>query len=192
MQARIYFGSTKAAADYPPAYGGLQKGADDTSGGHFSKSNKAELCNGSTYDSDSYCLGSNPSSAANKKTPIVGVFLLAAPCIALCGRHIWLGLPGAASHLSALPALSGRRPPAPSKPITMGLSMAEGIAPSSLPAAKKHSGTLEKWSPVLRPFPLRLPIPFFACTGPRIIPFKTPLKAQFQWCFFSSSVVRGS
>ena len=25
----------------------------------------AELCNGSTYDSDSYCLGSNPSSAAN-------------------------------------------------------------------------------------------------------------------------------
>lgn len=32
MQARIYFGSTKAAADYPPAFGGLQKGADDTSG----------------------------------------------------------------------------------------------------------------------------------------------------------------
>lgn len=28
----------------------------------------AELCNGSTYDSDSYCLGSNPSSAATKKT----------------------------------------------------------------------------------------------------------------------------
>lgn len=27
--------------------------------------NVAELCNGSTYDSDSYCLGSNPSSAAN-------------------------------------------------------------------------------------------------------------------------------
>lgn len=25
----------------------------------------AELCNGSTYDSDSYCLGSNPSSAAS-------------------------------------------------------------------------------------------------------------------------------
>ena len=24
----------------------------------------AELCNGSTYDSDSYCLGSNPSPAA--------------------------------------------------------------------------------------------------------------------------------
>ena len=23
-----------------------------------------ELCNGSTYDSDSYCLGSNPSSPA--------------------------------------------------------------------------------------------------------------------------------
>ena len=67
MQARIYFGSTKVAADYPPAFGGLQKGADDTSGGHFSKSNKAELCNGSTYDSDSYCLGSNPSSAATRE-----------------------------------------------------------------------------------------------------------------------------
>ena len=26
----------------------------------------AELCNGSTADSDSVCLGSNPSSAANK------------------------------------------------------------------------------------------------------------------------------
>ena len=26
--------------------------------------NVAELCNGSTYDSDSYCLGSNPSSPA--------------------------------------------------------------------------------------------------------------------------------
>lgn len=29
----------------------------------------AELCNGSTYDSDSYCLGSNPSSAAKTKSP---------------------------------------------------------------------------------------------------------------------------
>ena len=28
----------------------------------------AELCNGSTYDSDSYCLGSNPSSAATDRT----------------------------------------------------------------------------------------------------------------------------
>ena len=28
----------------------------------------AELCNGSTYDSDSYCLGSNPSSAARIRT----------------------------------------------------------------------------------------------------------------------------
>lgn len=27
----------------------------------------AELCNGSTYDSDSYCVGSNPASAAFKK-----------------------------------------------------------------------------------------------------------------------------
>ncbi len=29
--------------------------------------NVAELCNGSTYDSDSYCLGSNPSSAAKQQ-----------------------------------------------------------------------------------------------------------------------------
>ena len=28
----------------------------------------AVLCNGSTYDSDSYCLGSNPSAAA--KNPV--------------------------------------------------------------------------------------------------------------------------
>ena len=41
--------------------------------------NVAELCNGSTYDSDSYCLGSNPSSAAKKeKSPFVkGFFLFA-------------------------------------------------------------------------------------------------------------------
>ena len=32
--------------------------------------NVAELCNGSTYDSDSYCLGSNPSSAAKRKSRI--------------------------------------------------------------------------------------------------------------------------
>ena len=30
----------------------------------FSRKAVAELCNGSTYDSDSYCLGSNPSSPA--------------------------------------------------------------------------------------------------------------------------------
>ena len=35
----------------------------------------AELCNGSTYDSDSYCLGSNPSSAAKQKRPNSGRFL---------------------------------------------------------------------------------------------------------------------
>ena len=34
----------------------------------------AELCNGSTYDSDSYCLGSNPSSAA--KPPSGGFFVI--------------------------------------------------------------------------------------------------------------------
>ena len=48
----------------------------------------AELCNGSTYDSDSYCLGSNPSSAAKKKAslyemlfflPIVGRIRRAEP-----------------------------------------------------------------------------------------------------------------
>ena len=36
--------------------------------------NVAELCNGSTYDSDSYCLGSNPSSAAKEKAPKFGAF----------------------------------------------------------------------------------------------------------------------
>lgn len=43
---------------------------------HFGilKPHVAELCNGSTYDSDSYCLGSSPSSAAKKK-PRNGAFL---------------------------------------------------------------------------------------------------------------------
>ena len=37
----------------------------------------AELCNGSTYDSDSYCLGSNPSSAAKIERPSFdGLFIL--------------------------------------------------------------------------------------------------------------------
>ena len=161
MQARIYFGSTKAAADYPPAYGGLQKGADDTSGGHFSKSNKAELCNGSTYDSDSYCLGSNPSSAANKKTLIVGVFLLAAPCIALCGRHIWLGLPCRITEGACQLFQADGHLPLPSLSQWASRWQKVLIAPSSLPATKKHSGTLEKWSPVLRPFLSSLAYPFF-------------------------------
>ena len=34
---------------------------------HVDKLNIAELCNGSTADSDSACEGSNPSSAAMKK-----------------------------------------------------------------------------------------------------------------------------
>ena len=34
--------------------------------------NIAELCKGSTTDSDSVCLGSNPSSAAKRKTPPKG------------------------------------------------------------------------------------------------------------------------
>ena len=33
--------------------------------------NIAELCNGSTYDSDSYCLGSNPSSAATSQQTLL-------------------------------------------------------------------------------------------------------------------------
>ena len=32
---------------------------------NFRTKRNGELCNGSTYDSDSYCLGSNPSSPAN-------------------------------------------------------------------------------------------------------------------------------
>ena len=38
--------------------------------------NVAELCNGSTYDSDSYCLGSNPSSAAKKESRQAGSFCI--------------------------------------------------------------------------------------------------------------------
>lgn len=38
---------------------------------HVDKLNIAELCNGSTADSDSACEGSNPSSAATKKTSFV-------------------------------------------------------------------------------------------------------------------------
>ena len=41
---------------------GVIKMTNGTSG--YSKDRIAELCNGSTYDSDSYCLGSNPSSPA--------------------------------------------------------------------------------------------------------------------------------
>ena len=56
--------STKAMADNPPAVsGGLQNWADGSPG----KIKVAELCNGSTYDSDSYCWGSNPYSAATEK-----------------------------------------------------------------------------------------------------------------------------
>ena len=44
-----------------PRGGSYHPEADGTAG--FSRE-IAELCNGSTYDSDSYCLGSNPSSAA--------------------------------------------------------------------------------------------------------------------------------
>ena len=52
----------------PPQYthlprGGCYIGDVRHSGISFTK-DVAELCNGSTYDSDSYCLGSNPSSAA--------------------------------------------------------------------------------------------------------------------------------
>lgn len=38
---------------------------------HVDKLNIAELCNGSTADSDSACEGSNPSSAATKETSFV-------------------------------------------------------------------------------------------------------------------------
>ena len=41
---------------------GVIKKANGTSG--YSTTHIAELCNGSTYDSDSYCLGSSPSSPA--------------------------------------------------------------------------------------------------------------------------------
>ena len=50
--------------------------------------NIAELCKGSTADSDSVCLGSNPSSAAIKNAPLKsrGAFFITAnrgfePCV---------------------------------------------------------------------------------------------------------------
>ena len=47
--------------------------------------------------------------------------------------------------------------------------------------------------PFCAPFPFACLSLFHGCVPEsHIIPFKTPLKAQFQWCFFSSSVVRGS
>ena len=46
---------------------------------HVDKLNIAELCNGSTADSDSACEGSNPSSAAMKKAlAIASAFFMAA------------------------------------------------------------------------------------------------------------------
>ena len=56
---------------------GVIKKANGTSG--YSTTHIAELCNGSTYDSDSYCLGSSPSSAATwttKKLAVTAGFLL--------------------------------------------------------------------------------------------------------------------
>ena len=47
---------------------------------YSSVKNLAELCKGSTADSDSVCLGSNPSSAAIKNAPLKsrGAFFIAA------------------------------------------------------------------------------------------------------------------
>ena len=54
-------------ADNPPAIWRVTKEQAALRG---SLDTVAELCNGSTYDSDSYCLGSNPSSAAtSEETP---------------------------------------------------------------------------------------------------------------------------
>ena len=64
----------------PPQYthlprGGRYNGANGIMG--YITKDDAELCNGSTYDSDSYCLGSNPSSAAKEKAPNFGAFCYA-------------------------------------------------------------------------------------------------------------------
>ena len=64
--AAFFVWHAEALAAHPPAEeAGVITRANGTLG-LFLRS-IAELCNGSTYDSDSYCLGSNPSSAA---TPI--------------------------------------------------------------------------------------------------------------------------
>ena len=55
-------GIAERQTEHPPATeAGCKQGGGRHCGTLFGK---AELCNGSTYDSDSYCLGSNPSSAA--------------------------------------------------------------------------------------------------------------------------------
>jgi hypothetical protein len=61
--AAFFVWHAEALAAHPPAEeAGVITRANGTLG-LFLRS-IAELCNGSTYDSDSYCLGSNPSSAA--------------------------------------------------------------------------------------------------------------------------------
>ena len=61
--AAFFVWHAEALAAHPPAEeAGVITRANGTLG-LFLRS-IAELCNGSTYDSDSYCLGSNPSSPA--------------------------------------------------------------------------------------------------------------------------------
>ena len=70
--AAFFVWHAEALAAHPPAEeAGVITRANGTLG-LFLRS-IAELCNGSTYDSDSYCLGSNPSSAA-KESPQTGRF----------------------------------------------------------------------------------------------------------------------
>ena len=64
--AAFFVWHAEALAAHPPAEeAGVITRANGTLG-LFLRS-IAELCNGSTYDSDSYCLGSNPSSAAKQQ-----------------------------------------------------------------------------------------------------------------------------
>ena len=79
--------------------------------------NLAELCKGSTADSDSVCLGSNPSSAAKRKTTIIGwsfflFFWLQNRGFSPSSRHSWREL---GSHLSG--SRRGARLPAAKRKI---------------------------------------------------------------------------
>lgn len=68
-------GKTTSAVVHPPALeAGVITGRTAPRDSFIQKI--AELCNGSTYDSDSYCLGSNPSSAAKKSPRRFGGFFV--------------------------------------------------------------------------------------------------------------------
>ena len=65
--------------------------------------NLAELCKGSTADSDSVCLGSNPSSAAiEKQTTDGGLFFLSLTAGLVAPNAVLAARQGLGSHMLAI------------------------------------------------------------------------------------------